>query len=194
MLDFGNIAHRQTEPGPGKLLISDPFLPDPNFNRTVVLLTEHQHRVGSVGFVLNRPAGTKLQDVVDFNVPVDIPLYNGGPVQPDTLHLIHKDSSLGEADMEVMKQVYWGANYEALKLMLENNELDPRKYRFFLGYSGWGEDQLENELEHKNWIVSPANQEIIFSENAEQMWQAVMKAMGGRYSFLANSPENPQWN
>ncbi len=194
MLDFSKLEYNQEEPGPGKLLISDPFLPDPNFNRTVVLLTEHKPQVGSIGFVLNKSAQTQLNDVLDFEVPIEIPLYTGGPVQQDTLHLIHRDKSLGESEMEIMENFYWGANFEALKLMIENGQLNPANFRFFLGYSGWGEGQLEEELSEKNWIVTRANQDIVFSENTEEMWKAVMKNMGGHFSFLANSPENPQWN
>lgn len=194
MLDFSRLEHRQEEPGPGKLLISDPFLPDPNFNRTVVLLTEHKPQVGSIGFVLNKPGEYKLDEVVDFDVVSDIPLYAGGPVQPETLHLVHKNKGLGEPDMEIMEGIYWGSNFEALKLMLENDTINPRDYRFFLGYSGWGEEQLEQELDRKSWIVTNANEDIIFPENTEQMWQAVMKAMGGNFTLLANSPEDPQWN
>lgn len=194
MLDFSNLEYRQVDPGPGKLLISDPFLPDPNFSRTVVFLTEHKPEAGSIGFVLNKPTGAKLHDVLDFDIQYNLPLYTGGPVQQETLHLIHQEPQLGEPDMEILPGVYWGANYETLKLMLETNDLDPSKFRFFLGYSGWGEGQLEQELEQKSWIVSNANPDIVFSENTEAMWNAVMKAMGGNFTFLANSPENPQWN
>ena len=102
--------------------------------------------------------------------------------------------SLAEEDMEIMDGVFWGANFEALKLMLENNNLDPENFRFFIGYSGWGEGQLERELDQKSWFVTSANKDIVFSENTDQMWKAVLKSMGGSYSFLANSPGDPQWN
>lgn len=194
MIDFSQIKHRQEEPGPGKLLISDPFLPDPNFSRTVVLLTEHQKDVGSFGFVLNRGAGLNLAEVVDFEVKADFPLFTGGPVQQETLHLLHKDPSLADAEMEILPGVYWGANYEALKQLLQSENADPDSFRFFLGYSGWGAGQLDQELKHKSWFVVRANQDIVFSGNTDAMWKAVLHSMGGNYSLLANSPNDPQWN
>ncbi len=194
MIDFSQIKHRQAEPGPGKLLISDPFLPDPNFSRTVVLLTEHQANVGSFGFVLNRSAGANLAEVVDFDVKRDFPLFTGGPVQQETLHLLHQETSLAEDENLVLPGVYWGANFESLKRLLQSEKADPTKFRFFLGYSGWGPGQLENELEHKSWFVIEANSEMVFSADTDAMWKAVLRSLGGTYSLLANSPTDPQWN
>lgn len=194
MIDFSQIKHRQVEPGPGALLISDPFLPDPNFSRTVVLLTEHQRDVGSFGFVLNRSAGVNLAEVVDFDVKRDFPLFTGGPVQQETLHLLHKDEYLAESEMAILPDVYWGADFESLKQMLQSDEAGPDNFRFFLGYSGWGAGQLERELEQKSWIVINANSDIVFSGDTDAMWKAVLQSLGGTYSLLANSPTDPQWN
>jgi putative transcriptional regulator len=194
MIDFSKIEHRQEEPGAGKLLISDPFLPDPNFSRTVVLLTEHQKDVGSFGFVLNRSARANLNEVVDFGVESTFPLFLGGPVQQETLHLLHKDNSLAEPEMEILDGVYWGAAYQSLKEALQSGDADPANFRFFLGYSGWGPRQLEQELAQKSWFVAQADQDIVFSDNTDEMWKAVLRSMGGNYSVLANSPNDPQWN
>lgn len=189
-----NIPEYQNDvPEKGKLLISDPFLPDPNFNRTVVFLTEHQTE-GSVGFVLNKPLKATLDDVIEVPTSQKIPIYLGGPVQQETLHILHMNPSIGEPTNEVTRGVYWGANFEAIKVMIQKNELDPKNYRFFLGYSGWGEKQLENELDQKSWIVTQGNQEIVFSNNTEELWKKVLQQMGGEFSYLANSPDNPQWN
>lgn len=181
------------KPAPGKLLISDPFLSDPNFNRTVVFLTEHKAE-GSVGFVLNKPMDLKLDEVVDFEVQQTIPLYMGGPVQQDTLHILHQNQEVADPNLQVINGVYWGANFEAVKIMLENGAINNEAFRFYLGYSGWGEGQLEREIEEKSWIVTKATPQIVFSNDAETMWKEVMKEMGGKYSYLANSPDNPQWN
>lgn len=193
MINFDQSEAEKMDPQAGRLLISEPFLPDPNFSRSVVFLTEHQE-AGSVGFVLNRPLELKLDDVMEIDTSVPFPLYMGGPVQQETLHILHRHPGLGEESLEVMDGIYWGANFEALKTMLSNNEVDPSDFRFFLGYSGWGEGQLQNEMSYNSWIVTKASQEIIFSKDSETMWQEVMKAMGGKFSILANSPEDPQMN
>lgn len=182
------------KPGTGRLLIAEPYLPDPNFNRTVIFLTEHNDEAGSVGFVLNRPLDVKLNDIVDLNINFDVPVYLGGPVQQDTLHILHRVPKVGNDDLEVIKGVFWGADFQAMKLMFEKGDINLRDFRFFLGYSGWAKGQLDQELEQKSWIVTNSNQDIIFSLSAAEMWQNVLKEMGGNFSFLANSPDNPQWN
>lgn len=189
--DLNNLNN--ANPASGRLLVSDPFLPDPNFKRTVVLLTEHREE-GSVGFVLNKPMKLSLQDVMQLDTEERIPLYEGGPVQKDTLHIVHRVKSIGQDDLEISKGVYWGANYEAVKSYISQNGFDPSLFRFFLGYSGWGGGQLDLELEHKSWIVTKGSQKVIFSPNSDALWKNVLKQFGGNLSFLANFPEDPSLN
>jgi putative transcriptional regulator len=139
-------------PKKGGLLISEPFLPDPNFERTVVLLCEHNEE-GSVGFVLNKPSILKFDEAVEEVSDFSPTLYVGGPVQQDTLHFIHRSSNGFEGSLQVTDEIFWGGNYEQLVTMINTKTIVPEDFKFFLGYSGWAPGQLEEELKQKSWIV-----------------------------------------
>ena len=94
------------KPSKGVLLISEPFLSDPNFKRTVVLVTEHDE-AGSVGFILNRPLQYRLNDILEDFPSLDAPVYVGGPVKQDSLHFLHRIRALAEEGDEVAPGVYW---------------------------------------------------------------------------------------
>ncbi len=115
---------------PGILLISDPFLKDPNFLRTVVLLCEHQNE-GSFGFVLNKPLDITLEDVMPEAIGLRIPLWEGGPVQKDSLHFLHSRPDLISDSIEIVDQVYWGGDFSNVLSLLQQKELAPGELRFF---------------------------------------------------------------
>ncbi len=180
-------------PEKGKFLISEPFLLDPSFKRTVVLLTEHDEE-GSVGFVLNRPLDANINDaLVDFP-DFEAPLYMGGPVQPDTLHYIHRLGDELDNSQEIFEGLYWGGDFEKLKLLIETRHISKNDIRFFIGYSGWDTGQLEDELKWKSWIVAKATMENVFHTNTNQLWKKVLKEMGRNYEVLSNYPEDPRLN
>lgn len=189
---LGNIGNE--DPGKGKLLISEPFLYDPNFRRTVILLCEHNDE-GSIGFILNRKLEVMLNEVLeDVSSILEIPLFLGGPVQNNTLHFVHHIDALKETSQQVMDNMWWGGDFDIVKEMIRNNTLELDKIRFFLGYSGWGKNQLENEIEEKSWIVTGSNEEIVFQKDNDMMWKSILKKMGGAYKLLSNSPESPYLN
>lgn len=178
----------------GKLLISEPFLFDPNFKRSVVLLTEHEDQ-GDVGFILNKPLeDVTISTVLDIQTPQEVPLYMGGPVQQDTLHFIHREPELLPDSREVMPGLYWGGNFERVRLLLERGELPLETVRFFVGYSGWGRQQLAQELHDKSWIVTSTSIDDIFNPDVDRLWREVLIRLGGKFRIYANSPENPQYN
>ena len=181
------------EPAKGDLLISEPYLPDPNFDRTVIYLCEHDEN-GTLGFVLNKKAQVKVADVIDeVNYASDI--YIGGPVQQDTLHYIHRDMELAESSMLVMNEVYWGGSYERLLQKMNTRAIYPKDIRFFLGYSGWSAGQLMDEMKAKSWIVlKGASQEMIFDWNNRELWKECLKTMGGKYRLMSNYPKDPRMN
>jgi len=182
------------EPKKGDLLISEPFLPDPNFERTVVLLCEHNEE-GSFGFVLNRPSLLKYSDVIDGADDFNVSLFIGGPVQQDTLHFIHRAGDLIEGSVEICPGVFWGGNYEQVQSLIDTKQINPNDFKFFIGYSGWGSGQLEMEMKEKTWIVSNvANSIQIFDMDPEKLWKLALKNMGGKYKMIANYPIDPRLN
>jgi putative transcriptional regulator len=181
------------KPEKGRLLISEPFLPDPNFERTVVLLCEHSEE-GSFGFVLNKISTVKLEDVLEGISDFKESIYIGGPVQLDTLHFIHKAEYL-EGGVNLGNGLYWGGNFEQLLILIQNDQIKTEDFKFFIGYSGWSEGQLEDELEANSWIVTPqANIDIVFKQNIEELWKVVLKGLGGRYDVYSNYPTDPRLN
>ncbi|MGZ5220537.1 MAG: YqgE/AlgH family protein [Chitinophagaceae bacterium] len=181
------------EPGPGILLIADPFLKDPNFLRTVVFLCEHREE-GSFGFVLNRKYENTLDELIPEVEGFKLPVFYGGPVQMDTIHFLHQypvDIPGGE---EVMKGIYWGGDFTKAVEMIKNGEMYFKKIRFYIGYSGWANGQLDTELKEKSWLTVKANRKLIFQTSAEEIWKESLRHLGGDYEMMIHFPTDPQLN
>jgi len=176
----------------GKLLIAEPFLSDPNFARSVILLCEHGDE-GSVGFILNRSTELTLGDLLPELYTPLLPIYQGGPVQLDTLHMLHRmpDAFGGN---EIFPGVFWGGSYESLQEVIMNNAYQPIDMRLFVGYAGWSPGQLEAEVKEGAWIVSDLSAEILFETEPDRVWKEAVKSLGQDYSYLVNLPLNPQMN
>lgn len=181
------------DPGPGILLIADPFLKDPNFLRTVVFLCEHKEE-GSFGFVLNRKYENTLDELIPELEGHQLPVYYGGPVQMDTIHFLHQYPEAIPGGQEVIKGVYWGGDFEAVVNMIQSGEIDFNKIRFYIGYSGWSNGQLIDEMKEKTWLTVEANRRLIFHRNYEDIWKDSLKHLGGDYEIMVNFPIDPQLN
>jgi putative transcriptional regulator len=178
---------------PGILLIADPFLKDPNFARTVVLLCEHQDQ-GSFGFIVNRPFEQKLDELIPDVLIPNIPVFQGGPVQMDTVHFIHQLPDLITGGAEVFPGLYWGGDFAAAIQLVNSNSDDARKIKFFIGYSGWSEGQLQGELDDKSWILSGITPELLFSSEGQEIWKQSLRNMGHSFAMMANFPIDPTLN
>jgi putative transcriptional regulator len=181
------------KPAGGVLLIADPFLKDPNFMRTVVFLTEHREE-GTVGFVINRQYENTLDELIPEIEGHKLPVYYGGPVQMNTIHFLHRYPDEVPGGIEVMKGVYWGGDFDRLIDLINSGKVDENKIRFFIGYSGWSAGQLESEMSEKTWLVAPAIRSLVFHSNAEEIWKASLKHLGGEYEIMINFPIDPQLN
>ncbi|MEM7551271.1 MAG: YqgE/AlgH family protein [Bacteroidota bacterium] len=193
-MDLFNIYNNEV-PAKGNLLLSEPLLPDPNFERTAILLCEHNDE-GSFGFVLNKKAPVKLSEIMDYSSAFDDDLYLGGPVQQDTLHFIHTNALELEGGNEILDNVVWGGNFEQLMAYVNNEQIQRDDIRFFLGYSGWSPGQLEEELRQNSWILfKNVTTSMIFEEQyKESLWKEVLNQMGGKYKLFPNYPKDPNLN
>ena len=180
-------------PAAGILLIADPFLKDPHFMRSVVIICEHQ-KEGTVGFVLNKPFDQMLDALITSFEGFTIPVYYGGPVQKDTIHFLHQYPDLIPGGQEIMKGIYWGGDFEMVTQLVKNNKLDLDKIRFFIGYSGWSKDQLNDELKEKTWLTVKATRNLIFHSFPDKIWKDSLKQLGGDYEMMINFPIDPQLN
>ena len=173
----------------GKLLIAEPaILNDSSFNRAIVLLTEHTPN-NSVGFILNRPLDYTVNDLLP-EIKCEFPVYQGGPVEQDNLYFVHKIPELIPDSIEVADGIFWGGNFESLKDLLNNEVLDASDIRFFLGYSGWGKQQLDKEMNQNSWFIGENDFENIFSTDNETLWKNKLLQKGGDYKLWANAPSD----
>lgn len=180
-------------PAKGRLLISEPFLNDPHFKRTVILLCDHNEH-GSFGFVLNNYIQIDLAEVIQDLNPLKSKVSIGGPVQKDSIFYLH---TLGEAipgSIHVSENIYMGGDFDALKEKINSGEIDNSNFRFFVGYSGWGKDQLAWELKEKSWIVSESTSEQIMNTKYDNLWSQSLRSMGSEFALLANFPSDPNFN
>ncbi len=177
----------------GSFLIAEPFLNDPNFERSVIFLCEHSES-GSLGFVVNYETNLFLGDVLEENIYEDIPLFLGGPVEKNTLHFLHKRPELISGSTKVGNGIYWGGDFEEAKRELNSFTLKPEDIRFFVGYSGWSAGQLDEEMNQKTWITTPADATFLFSTPVKGFWREVLKRMGGEYRSIAHYPTDPSLN
>ncbi|MCB0481750.1 MAG: YqgE/AlgH family protein [Flavobacteriales bacterium] len=187
-LDFSN-----GEPACGKLLISEPFLADPNFNHTVILLVRHNEE-GSLGFVLNNPSPFTINEVVDSFPPFGNDVGIGGPVGVNSLFYIHKIGEKLAGSYSITDGLYWGGDFEILKEMVRNKEVSPSDILFFVGYSGWEPKQLEREIKDESWIVTDTTLNEVMKQSGKTMWADVLKERGKALKILSNFPADPALN
>ena len=184
----------ELRPKKGKLLIAEPALTgDVSFNRSVVLLAEHNDE-GAVGFILNKPLEYDICDLVS-EIKVPLKVFNGGPVEQDNLYFIHKVPHLIDDSIEISDGIYWGGDFEKIVELINNNTITESDIRFFLGYSGWASLQLDQELTSKSWVVVKNEyQSDIIQKSTTAFWKEKMIELGGEYLIWSNSPENPILN
>lgn len=174
----------------GRLLISSPSLVDPNFRRTVVLMTHHDEE-GAVGLVLSRPSKLRIADALpdaDELPYSDEVVFVGGPVQPEAVVVLIDL----EAPHEEITSIVGNVAY--LPPDLTGDDLAIRRARVFAGYSGWGPGQLEDELEEPAWIVADAEPDDVFATDPDELWRTVVGRKGGKFALIASMPYDPRLN
>ena len=177
----------------GRLLVAEPsILNDTSFNRSVILLSEHNDE-GSIGFIINKPSKYTLNDLIP-EIESDLIIYHGGPVSKENLYFVHKVPDLIPDSIEIANGIFWGGDFEKIQELLQDSILEKGDIRFFLGYSGWSKDQLQDELATTSWIVIENNYQNIFDISHQSFWKDQLMKFGGEYKIWANSPENPSLN
>jgi len=183
----------ELNPSKGKLLVSEPsILNDKSFNRSVIYLSEH-NKDGCIGFIINKPTEYILNDLIH-EIDCDFKIYNGGPVEQENLYFIHKLPNLIPNSIEIDNDIYWGGDFDILTELLNDNTIKPTDIRFFLGYSGWSESQLKEELKESTWTVVENNYKNILEVESVDIWKNQLLEFGGEYKIWANAPKNPNLN
>ncbi len=194
-LDFNifNTSLPKLNPAKGKILIADPFLKGPYFGRSIVLLTEHSED-GAVGFVLNKTSKLYPDEVIDDLLSFKGELFLGGPVSSDTLHFIHTLGDKVPNSIKITDHIYWGGDFEKIKELINLDEANFKQVKFFAGYSGWSSDQLDGEIDEKSWIVTKIDDDMIMSNNIDDIWKKSMESLGDVYKTWSSFPEDPSFN
>jgi len=167
------------------LLVSMPQLTDPNFARTVVLLCEHGPE-GALGLVVNRTAEVGAAEAVEFEPPLEspnqIPLYLGGPVEPERGWILTTQKP--EVEHKALGGgLYLAASPELLRETLESSSL-PRRTMVIAGYAGWSAGQLDAELSDSAWLIAPLELDLIFEIPPAASWEMAIRRMGADPALL----------
>lgn len=177
----------------GKILIADPFLLGPVFERSVIFLADHSD-VGAMGFILNQPTEFIVEEAVPELKGCTQTMYYGGPVDESLLFFVH---SLGDKlpnSVEIGNGLSWGGDFETLQELFENGDLNDENIKFFIGYSGWEAEQLEGEFNKDSWIVGNFKNEYLFNAQTQNLWNKTIDASGDDNSFLGNFAHTPSMN
>lgn len=181
-------------PNRGQLLIAEPsIIQDTSFNRSIILLVECTTE-GSVGFIVNKPSDFTLRDFIP-DINKDFTVYNGGPVEQSSLYFIHTRPDLIVDSLEISNGLHWGGDFDEVIYKIQTNQLKSSEIKFFLGYSGWEAEQLEDEILGNSWIVSDNHyNSSLLNKSDLNFWKEKMIELGGEYSLWANAPKDPNQN
>lgn len=204
MLDFAsllfNIDISGRLPGAGSLLVAEPFLRESYFNHAVICLIDHAPGQASMGVVLNRLSGHTLQELLgddavnDTVEPVDV--YCGGPMSCDRLFFLHTlGPDIIPGARRVAGELWIGGDFEAMKQYVNAGYPIEGHVRFFIGYSGWDDGQLDGELRKNVWAVTEfSSADNLLTGSEDRFWHRHVRAMGPRYRGWRYHPQNPRAN
>jgi putative transcriptional regulator len=189
------VKRNNVRPEKGKILISEPFLQGISFQRAVILLVEHNAK-NSMGFVLNKRTDLVVNDFLpELKHLPDIPIYLGGPVHFNHLFYIHLlGDDIVPDGAKIGKKLRFDGNFEALKRYIANGGAVEGKVKFFMGYSGWSENQLNDEIMRDSWLVGETSPQNMMLADDESFWDYALDTLGNPYTLWKNYPKNPEWN
>lgn len=197
-MDFNPFEHKLSDlssfsPEKGNLLIAEPFMKDPFFKRSVVILCEHS-KEGIVGFILNQSLDIQISELIPDLSDCNFPVFLGGPVSPQNLFFIHRIKEL-PGSLQISDNLFWDGDFDILKKMLQKGKISEKDIRFFLGYSGWDFKQLRTEIEAQSWLINRLEIDAVFEIDSTSLWKHAVQSMEKKQaSMLANFPEDPSLN
>lgn len=183
------------KPGVGKLLLSGPFLSDPNFRRSVVLLVSHDYEKGIIGFVLNQVSEMTIGSLLPELEGCDFKVFTGGPLGLETLSFIHCCHDKLQSGVHIVGDIYVGGDRELMYDLINSGEIREEDVKFFIGYTGWSGEQLDQEMAEEEWFVADQfHRELPFENTRQEMWREVIVDLGPKFAQFVNYPINPRFN
>lgn len=172
----------------GQLLLAHPSLRDPNFRRSIIYLADHDDEKGSLGFILNRPTEQTLGSLTEEALSPEmagIPVFIGGPVQAQQVIIARLEWD------ELLEELNFHSILKMGEMEFEDDE-SARGLHAFIGYAGWGEQQLASEYAEGAWIVCPPSAAAINADSTT--WKSLMQSLGPQFHLLAEQPDDPTLN
>lgn len=191
-INLFDIKFKQIPPKSGRVLIAQPSLTDPFFKRTVIYLVEHDAN-GCMGFILNRKLNISLSDII-FDFPdIDVNVSVGGPVSPESINFLHTFGDAVPNSYPLGNGIFMNGDINALKSLALAGKVNSRNLRIFIGYSGWGPKQLENEIKENSWVVSNFPPTDVM-KGVYDNWYFAVQQLGEKFKVWTIYPENPSLN
>jgi putative transcriptional regulator len=186
------MKQRSLAPDKGRILLSEPFLNDSFFKRSVILMAENAE-TGSMGFILNKPVGYAVHELVSEFPEFDAQVYFGGPVESNSLFFLHTAPDLIGFSFEIADGIFYGGHYDKVKQYAGLGLLKPNQIRFFAGYSGWDAGQLDFEMDEESWLVFERPGGLL-QMKPETLWGELLKQSHSEMAIWANYPDDPTLN
>lgn len=162
-----------------QFLVASPYLQDPRFHGAVIYICEHSDE-GALGLMVNQALDIHLGEILEQldmeGGELDVPVFSGGPVQQERGFVLHTPDRSWQNTAEVTEQVWLTTSRDVLAGI--GNGMGPEQYLVCLGYAGWSEGQLEEELASNAWLNCPASPDLLFNTSASERYSAVLKAIG----------------
>ncbi len=178
----------------GKILISNfTLLNDNQFNKSVILIVKDDSEA-TIGFILNKKTNYLISDLNESCAGLDLPVYEGGPVGLDSLHFVHKKNNLIDGSVKISDDLCWGTDFIRIIKLLKKNKIKKDDIKFFIGYSGWGKNQLSDELNENSWLISSKFSSKDIFTTSHSFWKKKINEFGEYYKIWSNSPDNPNLN
>jgi putative transcriptional regulator len=183
---MSEMGQTPTDLVPPLLLVAMPQVLDPFFHRSVVLLLHHTDE-GSFGLIINRETAVTVAETlqglkVTWGGNDELPAFFGGPVQPQvgtvlfgTENIDQVSPTLEESGFQIGSNLWMSQNIKDLEQLASS---PPERFRLFLGYAGWGADQLVDEITRNDWLTAAVDEEILFCSETAQTWQAGVRLVG----------------
>lgn len=191
--DILNIRGNNINPKSGELLIAEPFLQDFPFSRSVILVINHTIE-SSMGIILNMPIPQSLNEIIpEFKDLPEIPLFRGGPLGDDILFFVHTRADIPSA-LPITDNLFLNGDFQTMKEYITSGLLSLDEVRFFLGYTGWGPQQLNLELKENTWLLANKTPEYILKHTPYTLWKDTLSELGPKQKLWSRFPSNPSYN
>ena len=153
----------------GTILISTALLNDTNFEKVVIVITEHNEK-GTIGYIINQQFGRRFNELEEFKHSLPIPLYIGGPSQMENIYFMHRKPSFIEGGELIGSNVYMNGDFKTAVQLVNSGTLAVNDIKLFIGYCGWDVQQLEEEIAEGSWLITTASADLVFSVGINTIW------------------------